>query len=226
MPIDRYREWKLRNNAVGCVFARYMALNPARFGQRAEMVSGVVPAAVAADIAARIDALIADPTATAAALILPDVVDLPTVVAIAFALDALPSWCVTRTVLNDTPIGDVVAFNVVRDIPFEGSTCPSEALVLGPYDEFPNTRRAPVTALEIYVGAPPQFDAVGEPTTKGHLALVDIEPASQAVYDRMFRNTRRERLRSLNGIDDTRAKAKVAFSVPMAIAQTIVGCVP
>jgi len=225
-PLNLYRDWKRKRADVGCVFARYMALKPERFGQREAIVRGADPVTVARAVAARIATFVADPEVAAATLVLSEVDDLATVAKVALALGAEPEWTVRRTVLQDTPIGDVVAFNVVRNILVQGGgTCPSEALVLGPFRTFPKTRRAPVTALEMFVGAGPATQRDGKPTLKAHLADVMIDGLTPGVFDRMWERTRSERLRSLGGIDDPRAKAKVSFVISMAVA-TSIGCLP
>lgn len=225
MPLDRYRLWKRNNPDIGCVFARYMAAKPTEFGQRAEIVSGATAPAIAREIAARMTAFVNDPDVVAAALVFPDVIALPTIVEIALELASQPNWRVTRSVLANTPIGDAVGFNIVRDVPMQIAMCPSEALVLGPFVEFPNTRRAPVAALEMFVGVPPPCKHSGAPTTKVHLADVPIQLPAQSVFNNMWTNSEAARLQSLGGVDDTRAKAKVAFAIPMALA-TQLGCAP
>jgi hypothetical protein len=202
-----------------------MAANPDRFGQRAETVVGSDVASMASDIAQRIDRLVADPAVSAATLVFPEDTSLQDLVGVALALDGHPGWHVTRTTLTGTSIGDAVAFGVVRYLPFQGTTCPSEALILGPFIEFPETRRAPVTVLEIFVGVPPVQTPSGAPRTKANLADVDVAPVAAGVFRSMWRNSVTGRERSLNGIEDGRAKAKVAFAVPLAVA-TSMGCVP
>jgi hypothetical protein len=226
-PLTLYRDWKRKDAAVGCVFARYMATKPERFGQRAAVVRGADPATIARRVAAQIATLVADDEAAAATLVLSEVDNLATLARFALALGAEPEWAVRRTVLQDTPIGDVVAFNIVRDILMhDGNTCPSEALVLGPFSTFPKTRRAPVTALEMFVGLAPTNQRDGKPTLKAHLADVMIDGLrTPGVFNSMWKQTQSERLRSLGGIDDPRAKAKVSFVISMAVARSI-GCVP
>ncbi|KAB2910494.1 MAG: hypothetical protein F9K40_02515 [Kofleriaceae bacterium] len=225
MALEQYRLWKRNNADVGCVFARYMAAKPTEFGQRAEVVTGTDPAAVANAIAARVTAFVDEPQVVAGALVLEDVADLPSIVSVALALATHSHWRVTRTIIRGTPAGDAVAFNIVRDIPMQSSMCPSEALVLGPFPEFPKTRQAPVTALEIFVGAPPTHKHSGVPTTKVHLADVPIELPAASVFNNMWASSVAARLQSLGGVEDARAKARVAFAIPMALA-TSLGCVP
>jgi hypothetical protein len=225
MPSRRYLEWKVKNRAVGCVFARYMATKPAEFGQRIELLTGAA-SGLAAQIEAHVSSAISDPAAAALTLIFPDATDLGDLVTMALALEQVPGWHVTRTRLAATPGGDVVAFGLARDVPLAtGALVPSEALVLGPFDAFPATRKAPVTALEMFVGVPPDTSRKdGGPTTKSNLADVDVS-APQPFFDNMWRNSIAGRLASLGGIQDERAKARVAFVVPTTLAQTM-GCLP
>jgi hypothetical protein len=99
---------------------------------------------------------------------------------------------------------------------------PSEALVFGPFQEFPRTRQAPIVAIEIFVGKPREVD----PKTKGHVARVnlahlDVRPSTLDAYEKMWDRSMKGRLSSLGGVDDSRAKAKVAFVVPLSMAQNL-----
>jgi hypothetical protein len=225
-PIEVYRSWKRTHADIGCVFARLMATKP-NSGQREAVLAGNDPPTIAREVATQITTFVDDPQIFAAALVFRDVNDLPTLTKMALALASEPLWTVTRRIISRTPIGDVVAFNVVREIPLEGGgTCPSESLVLGPFSDFPNTRRAPVTALEIFVGTAPSHQPTGAETLKAHLADVPVEGLpTRAIFESMWDKSKSERLRSLGGIDDPRAKAKVTFAIPMALAE-LIGCVP
>lgn len=162
----------------------------------------------------------------ASAFVFPDLADLVLVTRFALSLAHQPDWTVTRSAMNGTPGGEVVAFNITRTIPRPAGACPSEALMLGPFGEFPATRRAPVTALELFVGLPPAQQQNGQPLTKAHLALVPLDDLPhEKVFERMWKATKESRLRSLGEIDDPRAKAKVAFVIPVALA-TQLGCLP
>jgi hypothetical protein len=225
MPLATYRAWKHKNGAIGCVFARFLAARPGQFGQREAVVQGRDAQKVASELADLTTAWVDDKTAFAGAIICPDLTDLTSVVELALALDSQQHWAVTRSLLTETPGGPVVAFNIVRNIPMGTAYCPSEVLVLGPFPEFPNTRRAPVTALELFVGEPPPLQRSGEVTTKAHLADVPIELPAPSVYETMFTGTKALRLRSLGGKEDLRAKAKVSLSIPIALA-TSLSCAP
>lgn len=225
-PVDRYREWKLKRPDVGCVFARYMASRPKEFGQRTLVLPGKDPAKLAAVIAAQTAAAIEAPEANAVAFVLPEVRSLRTLARIALELSAQPGWAVKARLLKKTPAGKVVALNVVRHIPMGTTTCPSETLMLGPFRVFPKTRRAPVAALEVFVGKPPPYAKDGTPTQKAHLALVPMHGLpSASTFETMWRNTEKGRLASLGGKDDHRAKAKVALVMPVSLA-TALGCMP
>jgi hypothetical protein len=106
-------------------------------------------------------------------------------------------------------------------LPFGAGQCPSEALVLGPFAGFPNTRKSPLTAIEIFVGEPREFDPKsGAPTTKANVAHMDMGVMQEA-WEIMWEQSVDGRLASLGGINDPRAKAKVAFVVPIALAQKL-----
>lgn len=225
MPLARYRAWKHKSTAVGCVFARYMAAKPKEFGQREALVVGRDSGVVANEIASLTTAWVEDNTALAATIVFPDITDLRSLVEVSLALASQEHWTVTRSLLPASPVGAVVAFNIVRDIPMATAWCPSEVLILGPFSEFPNTRRAPVTALEMFVGEPPTHQRSGKPTTKAHLADVPVELPAPAVFANMWDRTIALRLQSLGGTEDNRAKAKISFAIPVALANSF-GCAP
>jgi hypothetical protein len=225
-PIELYRSWKRTYADIGCVFARLMATKPPP-GYAEAVVAGSDPSTIGREVATRIAAFVDDPEIFAAALVLPDVNDLPTLTKMALALASEPLWTITRWIISGTPIGDVVAFNLVREIPkADGGTCLSESLALAPFSEFPKTRRAPVTALEIFVGTAPAHQPTGDPTVKAHLADFNIEglPAP-SIYQLMWDGSKTGRLKSLGGVDDLRAKAKVTFAIPVSVA-SLIGCMP
>jgi hypothetical protein len=196
------------------------------YGQRVETVLQSDATAIASEIDAIVNAASADATTTALTIVLPTVKDLTILVNVALCLEQKTGWQATKVTLTGTPGGSAVAFRVTRDIPhFGGVTVPSEVLVLGDFPEFPATRRAPVVALEIFVGKPPQLNRAGKPTVKANLDLVDIQVPTQAAFEHMWKQTEKERLTSLGGIDDPRARAKVSFVVPLALAKTL-GCAP
>lgn len=153
--------------------------------------------------------------------------ELKTLVAIANVLDQKADWGVARTRLPDTPGGDVVAFGLARQVPVDsGRMVPSEALVLGPFDDFPNTRRSPVTALEIFVGIRADWnEKANAQACKANLADVHIEALPNQIFSKVWDSSIAARLGSLGGVDDSRAKAKVSFVIPLELAQAL-GCAP
>jgi hypothetical protein len=223
-----YLEWR-HGPAVGCVFARLIANRPGDFGQKVEEIpSGGTPMRVAGTIARRIDRFVSDDAISAAALLMPGISTLEKLTQVAVALRAHPRWLVTFTALEDSRAGDLAAVHISREIPFGAALCPSEALVLGSYPEFPPTRRSPVTALEVYVGAPmPQDPKTHKPTTKANLAHMDLSQGAdldQPQIDMMWQASIDARLKSL-GVEDSRAKAKVSFIISASLAKQL-GCEP
>jgi hypothetical protein len=206
-----------------------MAAKPKNFGQRVEVVRANSDDAIAAEIESVVSSSVLDPSTAAAAIILPDLRDLTTLVGVAMALEKDHSWLAPRATVFGTRGGDVVTFGLSRAIPIVGgltATIPSEALVLGDFPDFPETRRAPVTALEIFVGMPPVTDPkTKKPPARANLAHVDIKTVGDGVHANMWKKSISGRLASLQNNDDPRAKARVAFVVPLSLAKTL-GCAP
>jgi hypothetical protein len=216
------------------MFARRLAYKPNNDGQRSAVIKAVAPAKVAAAAAALIDDFIADPAVSAATLVMPRVTTLVSLATMAVSLRGLPQWEVTTSPLPATPAGELIAIRMARRIPFQRGDCPSEILVLGNFDEFPATRRAPVTALEIFVGAPMLNDPkTGTPTKKANLAHVQLGPLVGDSFDGVWERSVQGRKSSLGcTVDcdsppdepvchDPRAKAKVSFVIPAKVAAQV-----
>ncbi len=208
------------------MFARMIANRPLDYGQVVEAIScAVTPKATAAKIAKRIDELVADKAVSAAALLFPELSDLEAMARTFVALADQPQWAVSTTTLQPPPTAEMVAVHIVRDIPFGNAACPSEVLVLGPFSEFAPTRRAPTTALEIYVGEPRALDPKSKnPTAKANLAHMAMGLPTAHSFNKVWDRSIEGRKKSLGG-DDNRAKAKVSFVMPTGLAQKL-GCAP
>jgi hypothetical protein len=233
--ITDYLDWRLKAD-VGCTFARLMASKGKRssYGQHAEALRAKTIATLAKRIDSRVTTHINLPATRLVTLVLPDVKHLPSVLVLAQELGKLPKWTVTPRQLEKTSKNaSCVAISLARQIPFGLAECPSEALILGPFPEFPKTRRSPVTALEIFVGEPrPTDPKTGLPTTKANLAHIEVSLPTQEAFDNMWHQSKRGRRTSLGinlgtevdevpkPLDDLRAKAKVTFAVPSGIART------
>lgn len=236
---DDYLNWR-RGPPIACSFARLMSSKPKDFGQIVEEIPAkLTPAQIAATIIARTDQLVAEPRALAAAFVLPGVKKLAALTEMALALRTNARWHVDFEKLEPPPVMDIATVRIVRDLPFENKTLPSEALILGDFPIFPKTRRAPVTAFEIYVGEPAPQDPVKHTrSTKANFAHIDLRDRDlinrdvpQSLIKGMWDATRANRRISLGlppkevdpNADDNRAKAKVTFVIPMALA-TKMGC--
>ena len=227
-PASTYNDWKRLSTDVGCVFARKIAFNPAQAGQE---ISIVQASSTAARVATSLDKTVvkmqADARVDAAAVILPGVQELEFLLAVAIALKSKPDWSVVFSELQDSKIGPAIAVGISRLIPAsDGSKIPSEALVLGPFPEFPLTRRAPVTAIELFVGTPKALDPKTQlVVTKANLAHLTIRLPNDHAFGTMWDRSVAGRLASLGGVEDSRAKAKVSFVVPRDMAKSA-GCLP
>jgi hypothetical protein len=225
-----YLTWRY-GPAISCVFARLIAKRPRDYGQMVEEIpSRGTPMQIAATIAGRIDRFVSDEALAAAALLMPGITTLEKLTQVALALRTHQGWLVSFSAVEDSRWGDLIAVRMAREIPFGEATLPSEALVLGPFPEFPPTRRSPMPALEIYVGEPMTHDPkTHEPSTKANLAHMDLGPDIEiGTIEGMWEASGRARLHELNltpGLEDNRAKAKVSFVIPGSLAERL-GCTP
>jgi hypothetical protein len=141
------------------------------------------------------------------------------------ALNGEEHWGVTTRTIEAPPAGAFVAIRIVRDISFGDGYCPSEALVLGPFDEFPPTRKSPVTALEVFLGEPRPLGPLDDvPTTKANLAHLEMHLPTHEMFLTMWESSKTGRTRELGG-PDNRAKAKVSLVISTALANQL-GCAP
>lgn len=226
-PRAKYLEWR-RQPAVGCMFARIIAIRPTAYKQVVESIApAITPAKSAEQIAKRVETLVEDKSAVAAALLFPDIATLEGMARIMLALGDQPKWTVTAVALENEVVTNTTALRVVRDIPFGQTSCPSETLVLGPFNEFPATRRAPVPALEIFVGEPQPLDPkTGKPTTQANLAHIDTQKIlGNHGFDHVWKKSVQGRKEKLGGVNDIRAKAKVTLAIPTSLARSL-GCAP
>ena len=122
-----YLQWR-RGAAIGCLFARVMSSHPENFGQKVEEIDADAPAAVAAQIAARIDQHVSDAQTVAAALVLPKMTTFRALTEMALALRPYPNWLITTRRLGAPPDADLIVVSMRRELPFGDETRPSEAL--------------------------------------------------------------------------------------------------
>jgi hypothetical protein len=227
----QYLAWRGQPH-VGCVFARLIARKPKRYGQKIEEVANKsAPAKVAKRIAEIVKDAIADPKVSAVTLLFPGLDNFEKLVSIMLALQNESGWSVKTTKLKKPPVTPFVALHAVCDIPFGTGLRPSEALVLGPFSEFPPTRRAPVPALEIFVGDPRPMGPLNDTAiTKANLAHMEMYLPTHNTFMIMWNSSHTGRSRALkekpeSKETDQRAKAKVTLVMKPALAKKL-GCHP
>lgn len=231
MLIKKYLEWR-GGGDVGCLFARILARNADRHPHQAvELLAPSPPVSMAQNIESRVAAHIESPEIDISTLVLDGLTSIPDLVAVAFALKNQHGWGMRTKVLYNTPGGRVVAVRLTRDIPYLSRTVPSEALVLGNFPIFPKTRRAPVTAIELFVGTPLPCDpetGVGKTHKKVNVAHAEPGVPGSKAYEKTWKQSVKGRADSLATENpheathtDLRAKAKVSFVVPLRGAKDL-----
>ncbi|HET7084425.1 MAG TPA: hypothetical protein VFI23_06620 [Rhizomicrobium sp.] len=222
--IDDYRAWRRLKPAIGCRFAKIIAISPVRWGQVFEVIPAAANATRTAEaIAARVTELIANKPTVAAALLLPHLTDLEETARVMLALGAQPEWTITPTAIDNEVAGALVAYRVARNVPFGNDTLASESLLLGNFAVFPPTRRSPITALELFVGEPlPNDPKSGGPSKIANLAhMITRDQIGDKPFDHMWDESVKGRRKSLGDKDDNRARARVTFVVPIAMARRL-----
>ncbi len=221
-----YVKWR-RSAQVGCVFARYFSNKPDEYGQDiAEVSQSADPVRVAKAIASRVERLVADPSITVATLVMPTIATVEALANVAVALRDHPKWIVSAIKLDPPPEGDFVGVQLFREIPYQSASRRSEVLAFGPFNIFPRTRRSPVAAFELFVGEARANDPVSQkPTDRANLAHADLTTTAilraPNLFENMLKQTKALRLKSLNGVDDHRAKAKVTFTIRPTLARRL-----
>lgn len=231
-PAGDYRNWKRSSLAVGCVFARLLANREYEHGQKIVTVgASTTPERIATSVANQVSKLLQDSDVTAACVLLPKVTELRLLVRAMMALGDKPDWVMSKAMMHHPPVGDLVALGLTRNIPSPHyGTLPSEALVFGDFDIFPATRRAPVVALELFVGVPLEFDPKDDVTlaSKANLAHILTPSLTASARANMLALSGKARKASLQLAEDQldlRAKAKVSLVVPLDVAREL-DCVP
>lgn len=223
-PKAAYTEWKRKQIDVGCQFAKLIATQPDRYGQSLHVIgASSSPGRIAASVAKSVGELIDNPNVSAAALLLPNVTSLEQFARGVWALGKHDGWAVDKKSLIHPTEGKLVAICVSRIIPATpGAFLPSEILAFGPFDLFPRTRKAPIPAIELFVGVPMALDPkTKQPPTKVNLAHLDVNLPTHRAFEKMWDNSVKGRTRSLDGVDDPRAKAKVSLVVSEEIASSL-----
>lgn len=218
--LEAYRNWR-RSMQMPCVFARFMTSPTGGDSQKYVELHGNAANNVAAEIEREMSAAVKEPELQALSILLPTLQTLELVVETTLELSKLPHWKVTRRWVELESKDRYVAFAVTRSIPAHSGLADSEILVMGQFDAFPVSRRAPFTAFEVYVGHAPGMDAKTRlPTTRANLANVQLRtiPNGSPLHDTLWEKTKVERRTILGGIDDPRAKAKVSFVIPASLA--------
>ncbi len=212
-----YLDW-LRRGQVGCVFAQLLGRSRNRSQVRTVAFnkparSQAMADVLASDINEVVKVTVDESGVEAISLLLTAVLTDEDLVRLILSLSALPRWQIEqewpwRGTL--TLIG--LRFSLSDEIL-------AEVLGVGPFQLLPPTRQCPVTSLEIRT-KPERAIRRGRLLNKraSHLAQIPIPWMSSSEFrDRFTRWTPWLRRRILGGNKDSRAKARITFSVPTAI---------
>lgn len=213
-----YRHWQ-RQGQIACKFARLIARNPAHHGVAATIIEtggdGALGGAATTHLERSFKAACTKPEVQALTLLFPYVESGPALVRLIRDLRALPAWEVTGFP-NPSDRHERVYVRITASIE-DGVV--AEVLGFGPFDFLPATRRAPIAALELRTKAPGAKGSSGPGRPRRvHLAAIELG-WTEAQVRKVWGETEQARLAVLGG-DDSAAKAKVAFSIPLAIWAT------
>ena len=207
-----YRHWQGLGQ-LACRFAQELSKDPERYGMATSVIrTGIDGQNPFEEIALVWEAAIADPANESLTLLFPDIDTPEGLITLLHGLGLL-AGCFVRAVRNPSDRFDRVYIQLQAPI---SKGVVAEVLGFGPFDFLPVTRRAPVVALEARTKSGRNKDGGGpRRPERTHLARIplDWDPAR---IDRTWEQTELARMRLLGG-DDSAAKAKVTFAIPVEV---------
>jgi hypothetical protein len=211
-----YLEWR-KKPQVGCVFARLLASRYSDYPQHIQTVpTGRSPERIAADVAQRIEALVANPDVTATTLLFPDVESLEHTAQIMLAFDRHATASTWDTDGNGSHREANPFWR--RNLSLRGANSGTISGVSA--DPASSDHGLRNVRRRTSHGGPEDWGA----HTKANLAHIEMNLPSHNAFETMWKKTIEGRKRSLGG-DDNRAKAKISFVIPLGMARRL-GCAP
>ena len=218
-----YLDWLFRPQ-VGCVFAQLLARPVYRTGIRTVVVRGSSGIGDPSELAVEIHRLVQDSVQDAAnealSVLLPQVRDLVVLADLVWELGKQPGWTIE---IEQRWRNTLVLIGLRVEV---GNGVVAETLGMGPFDIFPITRQSPVTTLEIRTKPTiARRSKVSETHLATHLADIPISHklTRAEITSRSNRFTPWLKKRILGTPDDARAKARVTYSIPVAIWSSLKG---
>ena len=203
--IDMFHIW-VAQGATGCVFAQRRARDP-EAAQWLGVVLNSPPEGK--DLDGLQSILQAASDAQAILLVFPSATTIEQVESIVEACHEHPAWfCEVIPKKDGVDHDEYVEVGIRWLLP--NTRYRSEAIGFGPFEEFPVTRRAPVTALALRTHPP----MVREPEGRVHLAQMPYDAREAAGPDWFWKRTGEQRTDYLAGKLEHAAKAKVTFRLP------------
>lgn len=207
-----YRHWQGLGQ-LACRFAQELSKDPGYYGMATAVIrTGVDGHNPFEEATLAWEAALADPTNESLTLLFPDIDTPEGLITLLHGLGLL-AGCFVRAVRNPSDRFDRVYIQLQAPI---SKGVVAEVLGFAPFEFLPVTRRAPLVALEARTKSGRNKDGGGpHRPERTHLARIplDWEPSR---IDRTWKQTELARMRMLGG-DDSAAKAKVTFAVPIDV---------
>ena len=214
-----YLDW-LRRPQVGCVFAQLLARSHYRTGIKTVVARGDAavgepePRKLATEVDRLVGSCVQNSSIEAVSVLLPQILTVEGLAHFVWELSCQPGWSIEREHLWRRTLVQIGLRVEISD------GIVAETLGMGPFDIFPPTRQCPVTTLEIRTKPKGAKKSQQSKTHLAvHLANVSTEHMlSRKMHRALFsRYTPWLRKRILGHKEDTRAKARVTYSLPVAI---------
>lgn len=216
-----YLDW-LRRRQVGCVFAQLLARPANRTRVRTVVVRGASGTGNPSELAIQIDRLVGESVNNASdealSVLMPQILDAGKLAHLVWELCNRPRWDIE---IEHPWRGTLVLIGLRVEI---ASGIVAETLGMGPFSIFPTTRQCPITTLEIRTKTiRKKRSQVSETRLAAHLADIDVDDiltsvqfqAKSKIYTPLLKK------RILGDVEDMRAKAKITYSIPAAIWESL-----
>jgi hypothetical protein len=215
LVIDAQRHWHSKGQN-GCRFAQYLALNAADRGWESKVFLGNIEeisnSTVLADIELTIQEAFSQKENQVTSLLFPQITSPDDLACLIKLMQLLSSvYCI-----RDEEIGDVNVIALRMDL--AGSNVASWLMGFGPFNFFPQTRRAPVTEIAIRTKIKSEciFYRLNPDRSAAHLADTPTGMNLEAM-ERRWQSTYKNTRAVLGSEPDKLSAAKVTFAIPSSL---------
>lgn len=205
---ETFHDW-VKQGATGCVFAQRRSMSPDHAQWLGIRVNSPPEQRELDGLQSVLEAA-SDPQAILLAF--PEAVTLESVGELVSAFHEHPAWACETVPKNAVQPDGFQEVGIRWLLPH--SKYRSEAIGFGPFEEFPVTRQAPVTALAFRTHPPTE----PEKDNRVHLAQMPFDDRESEDWEKFWKRTQELRSDLLNDVLEHAARARVTWRLPESIA--------